>query len=290
MSGWTRSRSSCSTRPTACWTWASSATIRKIVASCPTSARRCCSRPPCPARSPSSAADLLQDPVRVEVTPAATTVERIEQRVLFVDSANKRGAAGRTAQGPGDEPRPRLHPHQARRRPGGRSICRACGSTPPPIHGNKSPERAPARAGELPHRPTSGCWWPPTSPPAASTSTASPMSSISTCRTCRKAMSTASAAPRGPAPRASRSRFCSRRRAPLLRDIEKLTRPQAGGGRGPSLCPHRGGASPRRGAASGAAAAAAPARPGARTLRRPAASRATPRRRSAPRVGALIRL
>jgi ATP-dependent RNA helicase RhlE len=33
---------------------------------------------------------ILTDPVRVEVTPAATTVERVEQRVLFVEKANKR--------------------------------------------------------------------------------------------------------------------------------------------------------------------------------------------------------
>jgi ATP-dependent RNA helicase RhlE len=35
-------------------------------------------------------AGLLKDPVRVEVTPAATTVERIAQRVHFVEKANKR--------------------------------------------------------------------------------------------------------------------------------------------------------------------------------------------------------
>ena len=33
---------------------------------------------------------LLRDPVRVEVTPAATTVERIDQRVMFVDAGQKR--------------------------------------------------------------------------------------------------------------------------------------------------------------------------------------------------------
>ena len=33
---------------------------------------------------------LLKDPVRVEVTPVATTAERIAQSVLFVDKANKR--------------------------------------------------------------------------------------------------------------------------------------------------------------------------------------------------------
>jgi ATP-dependent RNA helicase RhlE len=32
----------------------------------------------------------LREPVRVTVTPAATTVERIEQRVYFVDASNKR--------------------------------------------------------------------------------------------------------------------------------------------------------------------------------------------------------
>ncbi|HEX7970306.1 MAG TPA: DEAD/DEAH box helicase [Stellaceae bacterium] len=36
------------------------------------------------------AGSILKDPARVEVTPAATTVERIEQRVLFVETANKR--------------------------------------------------------------------------------------------------------------------------------------------------------------------------------------------------------
>ena len=35
------------------------------------------------------ASSVLRDPVRVEVTPAATTVERIDQHVCFVDSANK---------------------------------------------------------------------------------------------------------------------------------------------------------------------------------------------------------
>ena len=34
--------------------------------------------------------NLLKDPVRIEVTPSATTVELIDQRVMFVDSGNKR--------------------------------------------------------------------------------------------------------------------------------------------------------------------------------------------------------
>jgi ATP-dependent RNA helicase RhlE len=36
------------------------------------------------------ASQILRDPVRVEVTPAATTVERVEQRVYFVDAGQKR--------------------------------------------------------------------------------------------------------------------------------------------------------------------------------------------------------
>src|SRR5690606_29957090 len=35
-------------------------------------------------------ASLLKEPVRVEVTPVATTAERIAQRVHFVEKANKR--------------------------------------------------------------------------------------------------------------------------------------------------------------------------------------------------------
>jgi ATP-dependent RNA helicase RhlE len=38
------------------------------------------------------AGTILKDPVKVSVTPAATTVERIDQRVLFVDTAQKKSA------------------------------------------------------------------------------------------------------------------------------------------------------------------------------------------------------
>ena len=41
------------------------------------------------------AAQILRDPVKVAVTPAATTVERVDQRVIFVDRAAKSGDAGR---------------------------------------------------------------------------------------------------------------------------------------------------------------------------------------------------
>ena len=41
------------------------------------------------------ASDFLTDPVRVEVNPQSTTVERIEQRVMFVEKANKKLLAPR---------------------------------------------------------------------------------------------------------------------------------------------------------------------------------------------------
>ena len=45
--------------------------------------------------------NLLKDPVRVEVTPASTTVERIDQRVMFVDAGNKRALLASLLKDPG---------------------------------------------------------------------------------------------------------------------------------------------------------------------------------------------
>jgi hypothetical protein len=46
-------RSWCSTKPTACWTWASSTTSRRCWRWCPRTSRACCSRPPSATRSAS---------------------------------------------------------------------------------------------------------------------------------------------------------------------------------------------------------------------------------------------
>jgi ATP-dependent RNA helicase RhlE len=128
------------------------------------------------ATMPKAIADLgkqfINNPVRVEVSPQATTAERVEQYVIFVNQAEKQalltislragpeGGRNRTHAG--------LHPHQARRRPG-----RA-----PPQHsrrqGRRDPRqqepgpahrRAAMRSARAPRR----CWSPPTSPHAAST-------------------------------------------------------------------------------------------------------------------------
>ncbi|MAY66457.1 MAG: DEAD/DEAH box helicase [Rhodospirillaceae bacterium] len=47
--------------------------------------------------------ELLNNPVKVEVTPAATTVEKIEQRVLFVAKDDKRALLGELMNDPGIE-------------------------------------------------------------------------------------------------------------------------------------------------------------------------------------------
>ena len=85
----TRSRCWCSTKPTACSTWASSTTSSASSPCCRRSGRRCSSRPPCRRKSPSSPTQMLRDPARVAVTPQATTVERVEQRVILTDKAAK---------------------------------------------------------------------------------------------------------------------------------------------------------------------------------------------------------
>jgi len=88
------------------------------------------------------AESLLKDPVRVAVTPSSTTVELVEQRVLFVAKADKRAPAGPGPARPGDPPGAGLHPHQARRQPRHRELAKA-GIAAGAIHGNKS--QAPAR-------------------------------------------------------------------------------------------------------------------------------------------------
>ena len=84
-------RSSSWTRPTGCWTWASSTMCgRSSALAARKSGRPCSSPPPCPRRSQSWSHTLLHDPVRVAVTPRCPPRWR--------PSAQKRlsGGAGRT--------------------------------------------------------------------------------------------------------------------------------------------------------------------------------------------------
>jgi ATP-dependent RNA helicase RhlE len=65
--------------------------IRKIVAKTPSERQTLFFSATMPQQIAKLAAEMLRDPVRVAVTPAATTVERVEQRVVHVDRARKAG-------------------------------------------------------------------------------------------------------------------------------------------------------------------------------------------------------
>ena len=114
---------------------------------------------------------LLSDPVRVEAAPSATTVEKVDQRVLFVPKDKKRALISELLNDKDIERALILHPHQARRRP-----CRPA-PTPkrhpigrhPRQQGPRTPGSGPSTA-FVPDK--SEPWWRPTSPRAASTSMA----------------------------------------------------------------------------------------------------------------------
>ena len=63
--------------------------VRKIVAQVPAKRRTLLFSATLPDSVAELAAGLLTNPVRVAVTPPSTTVERVDQRVLFVDRADK---------------------------------------------------------------------------------------------------------------------------------------------------------------------------------------------------------
>ena len=64
--------------------------IRRIVAALPAARQSLCFSATMPPEVAKLCHDILHDPVRVEVTPVASTVERIDQRVFFVDAPDKR--------------------------------------------------------------------------------------------------------------------------------------------------------------------------------------------------------
>jgi ATP-dependent RNA helicase RhlE len=64
--------------------------IRRIIATLPRTRQSLCFSATMPPEVTKLCKDVLRDPTRVEVTPSATTVELIDQRVFFVDAPNKR--------------------------------------------------------------------------------------------------------------------------------------------------------------------------------------------------------
>ena len=80
---WTRLRCWCSTRPTACSTWAFCPPSAALCARRRPSARRCCSRRPS-TRRPWARSRLVSDPARVEIAPATSTADTVDQFVFPV--------------------------------------------------------------------------------------------------------------------------------------------------------------------------------------------------------------
>ena len=68
--------------------------VRKIVAAVPKQRQTLCFSATMPADVAGLVRDILADPVKVEIAPPASTVERIEQRVYHVDGGNKRALLG----------------------------------------------------------------------------------------------------------------------------------------------------------------------------------------------------
>jgi len=64
--------------------------VRKVVAELPKRRQTMFFSATMPQQVARLAGDILTDPLRIEVAPAATTVEKVEQRVFFVETANKR--------------------------------------------------------------------------------------------------------------------------------------------------------------------------------------------------------
>jgi ATP-dependent RNA helicase RhlE len=63
--------------------------VKRIVAAVPKERQTLFFSATMPAEVERLAGGILKEPVRIEVTPPATTVERIDQRVFFVDAGNK---------------------------------------------------------------------------------------------------------------------------------------------------------------------------------------------------------
>ena len=123
----------------------------------PRAARRCCSQQRCRPTSRKLATDLLDDPVKVAVTPVASTVELIDQRVLHVAAREKRALLASLLK---DRAMP-VHwcsPGRSAAPTGSPGTWLRPASPPTAIHGNKIAGPATAGAGRLPLGPHAACW------------------------------------------------------------------------------------------------------------------------------------
>ena len=204
--------SSCSTRPTRCWTWASPRTSRRSWRRCPPSGRPCCSRPRCRRGSTAWSSATSNDPVKVKIHRESTGAD---------DRAGAPGRLPRAARPQAVRARSAAGRRVARRaaivfcrtREEVDTLSETLTARGLPLRGTaRRHDAGPARPGDAARalRARPNCSSPPTSRPAASTSTTSPTSSTTTCRRRRTPTCTASAGSAAPAARAWRSRWSSR--------------------------------------------------------------------------------
>jgi ATP-dependent RNA helicase RhlE len=148
------------------------------------------------------AAEILNpNPLKVSVTPQATTGREGEPARAVRGASPQARPAGRTVRRRQLQARHRLHPHQARRRPRGAAAWSRLGVDAASIHGDKSQGQRDARlatfkAGEVRALVATDI------AAAASTSTRSATSSSSSCQRAGRPTSTGSAARPAPAPTA----------------------------------------------------------------------------------------
>ena len=180
--------------------------IRKIVAKLPVKRQTLFFSATMPKDIAELAEAMLRDPARVAVTPVASTVERITQRIIQVDHAAKPALLAQLLKQEAGRPGADLHPHQARRRQGGegprqgrhhrRRHSRQQVAEPPRARAGGIPLRRNPHPGRHRHRR-----------PRHRRRRHQPRGQFRPARTFRRPMSTASAAPRAPAPTALRSRW-----------------------------------------------------------------------------------
>ena len=93
--------------------------IRKIIAKLPKERQTLLFSATMPQDIAELARHILRDPAKVAVTPQATTVERIAQRIIHIDRGGKPKMLADLLQKRAGRARAGVHPHQARRRQGG---------------------------------------------------------------------------------------------------------------------------------------------------------------------------
>ena len=112
--------------------------IRKLVATLPGQRQNLFFSATMPSEISSLAAHMLRDPMKVSVTPQATTVEKVDQRVILVDTVDKRALLAEILRGEKDIGRTLVF---TRTKHGADKVVRHLESAGIPaaaIHGNKS--------------------------------------------------------------------------------------------------------------------------------------------------------